>query len=373
MSSINELNKTLEFWQKDKSNVSLCREVLMHYASQKRLDDAQVFLANLSEELRVNQELLRILGQTYLNCGFFTKAREQFESLVEDEQRFRSYSIALCLYFEQDFARAHSILEKVVTDQTDVAPEISLLFARVLYQLGDIERAFKLAKPLNFINPKTHSEQLGLLAMLSLDLDNKIQARDYAEQCLSLAPKQHDGLLAKASCLVVTLETVEAIRVSTIGTQQFSNSGRFWSVLSQAQMQEQQFDLAYVSICKATALMPNHIGSWHIKGWLELVSNRVADARGSFRSALELNHNFAESHGALGIVAVHENNIPEAETHIKKSIRLNPSNFAAIYGQSLLALAKGDSAHSDELIQGILNQESHLGSTFSQLIATLQK
>jgi len=48
----------------------------------------------------------------------------------------------------------------------------------------------------------------------------------------------------------------------------------------------------------AATHLAEHIGTWHVLAWVDIMLGDVADARAAFETALSLDRNFAETHGA---------------------------------------------------------------------------
>ena len=59
---------------------------------------------------------------------------------------------------------------------------------------------------------------------------------------------------------------------------------------------------ALVAYARATELMSGHAGSWHGLAWTMLLLEDLVEAERLLDHALEVDRNFAETHGALGVV-----------------------------------------------------------------------
>jgi Tfp pilus assembly protein PilF len=119
-------------------------------------------------------------------------------------------------------------------------------------------------------------------------------------------------------------------------------------------MLAQNLPKAIEDLKNAVRYMPNHIGTWHALAWCMIVSNDLASARESFDKAMEIDHNFGETHGGLAVIAVMEGRLTEAEGLIKRALRLDPRSFAARFAQSLMLAQRGKPEVAQELIQKIL-------------------
>jgi tetratricopeptide (TPR) repeat protein len=115
----------------------------------------------------------------------------------------------------------------------------------------------------------------------------------------------------------------------------------------------------------ALATMPGHIGTWHGKAWAQLLSSDLPGAQRSFTSALDLDRNFAESHGGLAVALALLGRTEEALQHIERALRLDAFNLSGRYAQAILggeirdlesfqALAKRLLRGQDGLLKAVL-------------------
>ena len=89
-------------------------------------------------------------------------------------------------------------------------------------------------------------------------------------------------------------------------------------------------------LARATELMPEHLGSWHALGWAYLFSGDAAGAERQFAHALELDHNFAESHGAMAAMLAMKGEREAAEREIEIAERLDRSNMSSQFARAML-------------------------------------
>ncbi|WP_199611742.1 tetratricopeptide repeat protein [Flocculibacter collagenilyticus] len=376
MNQSDKLSKLISFWNRDKNNTKLTIDILTCYTQVQDIVGLSAFYQKLPESLMRNHDVQWTYAQCLLNCGEFSKAITTFQSLPDTSDHSKEYAIALCYFLQGKVEDAHALLLNIVSprENDNIANEIFLLLAKVKYHLGMLEEAQKIALNLSHRGMDNSSELFGLLAMLALDLTDIPASKKYAEQTLSIDDKHHDGLLALASSELYRQNFGECNKIASLGVKYYSRSGRMWSVLGQSQLVLQDADSAYLSLCNATVHMPEHIGTWHVKGWCELTLNRVDDAYKSFKTALDLNRNFAESHGGLAVVSVSQGKHAEAAELVKKALRLDPHCMSAKYAQSLLAELQDNKEEAQTIIESILKQDSHIsGISYQQLLQSLKK
>ena len=63
----------------------------------------------------------------------------------------------------------------------------------------------------------------------------------------------------------------------------------------------------------------------------------IAAARAAFTHALELDHNFGESHGGLAVALALQGHAALASDAVRRALGLDPQSLSARYAQSVLA------------------------------------
>ena len=120
--------------------------------------------------------------------------------------------------------------------------------------------------------------------------------------------------------------------------------------------------------------MPTHVGSWHVLAWAQLLSGELDAAEENFNRALDLDRNFAETHGGLASVAAIRGEKTKAEHLIDVALRLDQDCLSAKFAQSVLVGNAGDSAKAR---QNILDTAATLsakdGSALSRLLSRAAK
>lgn len=140
--------------------------------------------------------------------------------------------------------------------------------------------------------------------------------------------------------------------------------GRAWSAHAMADLLAGDLPTALAHFDNALATMPGHIGTCHGKAWAQLLSSDLPGAQRSFTSALDLDRNFAESHGGLAVAL--QVRTEEALQHIERALRLDAFNLSgrhaqAIFGgeirdlESFQVLAKRLLRGQDGLLKAVLD------------------
>jgi Tfp pilus assembly protein PilF len=100
--------------------------------------------------------------------------------------------------------------------------------------------------------------------------------------------------------------------------------------------------------------MPDHIGTWHVLAWIEILLGNVPAAHSAFRRALALDRNFSETHGGLAVVDALQGREAEARLHIKRALRLDRQSVAVCYAELLLLRREGKTAQAKAVIDELL-------------------
>ena len=99
------------------------------------------------------------------------------------------------------------------------------------------------------------------------------------------------------------------------------------------------------------------------------MSGEVDAAESTFQRALELNRNFAETHGGLASIAALRGDTAAAERGIEVALRLDPRCLSAQFARSVLISRSGDPAAGAQLIkQTLMKLSPGDGSLLSRVI-----
>lgn len=114
-------------------------------------------------------------------------------------------------------------------------------------------------------------------------------------------------------------------------------------------------DLAAAEIDRGATLFATHLGSWIAAGWTHFLRGDHATARDRFDHVVALDDNFAEAHGALGVLDLLAGDTAAARRRIAVATRLDRDCFAAALGQVLIAQGEGNT----DRVQAILATALH--------------
>lgn len=262
------------------------------------------------------------------------------------------YNLAYALMYTGAFAEAKEHLSAII-DSPEVPADAPLLLARALHHLGELDEAIAVAKGFIEKNP-ANIAGLGYLALLSLDSEDAIAAKEWAEKAVAGDPENLEGLVTLGSLALEEQDEPTATAYFERATAQHPKSGRAWGGLALSDMLKMQLEKAKEHLALAVKYMPNHTGTWHVVAWCDIVTGNLVGAREAFTKALELNRNFGETHGGLAVVAALEGRVKDAEHSMRLALRLDPGSFAGRFAQSLLLSRAGNTGAAQAQIHEIL-------------------
>jgi len=255
-------------------------------------------------------------------------------------------------------ALAQPWLDQDIEPQTLAA--LQALWLRAMHMAGRVREAWDWVRQRR---TKTLPAQVrGVASLLAIDAEDFAAARKLAESALAVHPMQPEALVARATVALAEQQVEAARGWLAQALQANAEDGRTWSMLGLASLQAREFALAQAQLERAVQAMPGHIGSWHALGWARLVQQDGPGAQQAFEQALALDRNFAESHGALGLVLALRGERAAAARHLALAERLDPRNVSGRFAQALLRGEAGDAARLQALAHRLLDRPGFFGS-----------
>lgn len=249
-------------------------------------------------------------------------------------------------------SEAVAILREVVRHPEAPADSAGLL-VRCLHHVGELEAAAAFARE----RVAQGAGDASLLAAASLalwdhgDLD---EAAAFAARALEQAPLALEALVTQGSLALGAQDAATARERFRRALALQPEDGRSWSGLALAEMLAGDLDTALDGFRAATGFMPGHVGTWIAFGWCHLALGDREQAAAAFQRALEIDRNFAESHGSLAVVAALGGDAGAAKPHIERALGLDAQCVSARYAESLLAGEVRDEASLKRVAQRLL-------------------
>lgn len=258
---------------------------------------------------------------------------------------------------------AQSVHDAII--QHGTSPELQVLKARIALMERDYGTAQQALDAALLLEPD-NATALGLRALGYLDAGENPEADEAVEICLTRYPDQHEALLAAGTLRLWQGETASAQTHFQRALERYPNSGRALSGMGQVLMLAGQLEQAQATLLHAVTAMPDHIGTWHALGWAQLLQGDLSAAEHSYRSAYDLDRNFAESHGGLAVVMLLDDRFDEGESHMKRALKLDPRCVSGRYARTLWLQHTGEQSESDAAFAELLSEGALPGLDSSQ-------
>lgn len=278
------------------------------YLAQGRLQDAQAILLSLEERLGAHPAI--------------------------------SHNLAYICFQQNDFAGALTILDKVIFQEAGSVIEnigqLPVLWLRCMHRSFRLEEAFNYALQQQGLN-RLEDQAAGIASLVAVDMGQMELAASWARQALVTDPDHIEALVANATVALSQKNTDLSRQCLMRALVKNPTDGRILSLLGFTDMYDMKIDQALPNLQKAVVYMPEHIGTHLGLGWLYFIQRDLAAANVEFETALGLDRNFSESHGAVAVIAAMQNQVEKAELHIELALRLDRTNFSAPYARAILS------------------------------------
>ncbi|WP_440994251.1 tetratricopeptide repeat protein [Cysteiniphilum litorale] len=327
------------YLNQDPDNVALIMDLVPIYLEHNHLIQARQLLDKLATLALSFNETYQ-LAVWHLQMGEFPRAIELLASLYAHDQSDKNISFTLSFCYFQ-IAQYSDALKTFDEGGLDTSPERQhiILKARILHALGEIKNALSILEQ-NKETAQDDAEFCGIYALLYADFNQLPRALIWTKKALAINPVQQEALLVENYLTLHEQDAQKAYQQAKALIELNSKNARAWINFATAYMLLGDLVKAYQACDQAVSLFPEFIGIWQLKAWCELMQGMLINAKQSFTKAYDLDHNFAESHGGLAIIAVLEADIDLANSYIATAKKLNPHNISGNYAEALLLQAQ---------------------------------
>lgn len=349
-----QLLRMQNFLLQDPKNINLIQDCFNLSFELGKFDIAQAILDSAINNNIYNSSIQFYQSKIHLAAGQYKLACEVLNELIDSgvENSGIIYNLIWAKFNLGGFDELLSDLAKY-DRYLEEYPPITLIKVRALHHLQRTEEALSILR--NYLKShKDDSEANGLAALILVDLSLIEKSREAANIALSIDPNNHEALTSLSTIALNSHEPDKALEYLNKNIELTHKSGRMMLNLGQAQMLQMEFISAETSLKEATVLMSNHIGTWHMLAWIEIVLNKLDDAKKCFDKAMVLDRNFSESHGGLAVVAIYQKDLTLAKSLIRKSIRLDPECVSGRYAESLILELEGEGELAKSKVNSIL-------------------
>lgn len=288
-----------------------------------------------------------LAARTALADGDFDTALRHWDALAADdgvgtEERVLAASAAAQLRLRRGGPEAVADASRTLAPFIDgAAAQSPLPDAAQAAWLRVEHHAGRLSEGLDWALAREAAGQLapeaaGVASLIAMDANDVAACSRLTRVALAALPEQGEALVSAAALSLVDGQPEEALKLNERVTAARPSDGRAWTQLGAARLLALDLQGARVAYARATELMPGHAGSWHGLAWAQLLLGDLVEAERLLDHALEVDRNFAETHGALAVVYARTGRRTMAQDALRRARGLDAGSFAAQYAQALL-------------------------------------
>jgi tetratricopeptide (TPR) repeat protein len=316
-----------------------------------------------------NLALRRDAARAACDSGQWETAREIIDAglwLHADEPQLLVLSGYVHL-MQRQYSQALDVLNDPAV--AGAVPFALVLRARCLHHVNRAEAAMGDCRAYLAI-AADDAEAHGLLGLLLQEQKRDDEAKLHVDAALARNPLQLEAMLALAG-LYQDAGDHDSAQISFENlVAAHPECGRGWLGLALTRLSRLEAAAARDDAERATRYLPEHIGTWHVLAWSELMCGDVVAGGAAFAQALALDRNFAESHGGLAVVAILQGREEEARASLKRALRLDPQTMSAQYAEMLLLQRAGKQEEARRILDAFLSRPAAGGDVpFRDLVA----
>ncbi len=330
------LARLLGYLDSDPDNLNLLGDACAA-AVDARLPHKALELLDRYEAIASLPPAMRNLGGlAALQQDRFADAAGIFARLLVDRPQDTGlrFNLAWCKSMTGDDAGAVDLL-----DEATIAaiPGAASLQVQSLHRLGQLDAALASGRRALESLPRDTALK-GALSIVALDL----QMPELAQTWASNAQDTSEGLSVLGTLALQDNRVDDAMGYFERGLDVRSDSAR--NLLGQGLVLMARGDArgAAKAIDRSAELFGRHLGTWIASGWAHFAAGDRSGARVIFNRALALDETFAESHGALAVLDVLDEDLASARRRTDTALRLDRRCFAGALAKTLLLEHDGD-------------------------------
>lgn len=320
-----------------------------------QFDQALACFAKVRELVPGSAAAGSAIARVHISQHRFDAAEHELAALAEAGERDPAllHNLGVARFFQDRWQDALPCFEQA--DAAGLAAPANLGYlARTLHHVGKAEEARAACR--RWVAAGESADSLGYLALLEMDLGNRVEALALARRALALDPANQDAALVAGTAAMEDEDAEAAMAHFSQVAARNPDSGRAWQGLGLTQLYGENPAGGIASLEKARQLMPGNSGTIVALGWARLSQQDYAGAEQSFREAIELDRGFAEAHGGLASALVFQLRREEARRAIEVADRLDRDNFGSVYARSILLKLEGQGDQASQLLAGVLER-----------------
>jgi len=360
------LQRLLGFIERDPKNLPLIADAASAAFDCGELETASALIDRHAALTALPPSMQNLRGLVALAGGDFTSAVAIFERLLATggaDPALR-FNLAWAKAMLEDYQAALDLLDEATAA---ALPAAAALKVQMMHHLGRLEDALTCGEILAEIHPDD-TALMGALATAAIDAENLDLAKHYA----SRAGSQPAGLAAMGMLILNDNDAHAAMEMFDEALAARPDNARALLGKGLALMAEGKSGPAAGWLDKGAEIFGDHLGSWVAAGWAYFVQGDLAASRARFDKAMALDDTFAETHGALAVLDIAENQLESARGRTEVALRLDRKCFAGALAKSLLLMGEGNEAAAERVRTIALNTPlGESGKTIAQAMASM--
>lgn len=364
---MSRLRQLLAFLDHDADNPHLLADAAAAAVDEADPAMALALIDRYAERAQLPPALLNLKGVAAMGEGRFEEAAAAFAALREagEESPVLRFNHAWALAMAKDYDSALPLLDD---EAVAAGPRGAALKVQLLHHFERLEEALECGARWAEAYPEDQS-LMGALASAALDSEQADLARLYAER----AGTNHEGLATMGLLLLDENRVDES--AALFERILAADAGNPRALLGDGLGRLARGDTqgAAGRLDAAAERFEDHLGSWIAAGWAHYVQGDLAASRARFETALALDDNFAETHGALAVLDLAAGDREGARRRTDIALRLDRNCFGAALAKSLLLESEGKPEAAQKIREAALNFPiGAAGRTIARSLAALK-
>ena len=181
------------------------------------------------------------------------------------------------------------------------------------------------------------------------------------------------GIGRTAAQLLQLGQAKDAARLAALAVRLNPNDERFWSILAEAQLRNNDLKDASRSLARAKQLNPEKAGLWFAEAAIALRAERPDDAVPLITRGLQLDPNNASAYFDLGNARIMQGELPLALKSFEQATALKPEFWEALNNQALVLFEMGQRQEAVRRWRRVLKLETNAEPMLALAAALHQK
>ena len=341
MTSVDQVDQLESFLAQDPSNLSLVAEAVHAAVNAGQSERARAILDRSRAATVVDAPLRHLEATILLAEHRFPEACELLQGLLRDGADAPGvvFNLGYASMRAGDPVAGAQQLQALL-GRVDAPAQTLAWLLRCHLHAGHPEHALEAwnAAALEQRTP----EAAGVASLACFDAGLADQARQLADGALAGGDISLEPIVVRASLALTDGEFANAEQLLARGRQVAPDDPRLRFTFGLSHLLRGQSAAANEEFRFAVTRQPRHAGGWIAFAWSSIFVGNLVEARSSLDTAMALDRNFAEAHGALAVVDALEGHREAALEGIQRASRLDHGSMAWRYAQAVL-----DGVHHD--------------------------